>query len=115
MTHDPGFQAEIFSQRNYRILWNELERERSRCIRLWLFAKPLLRRHGFCWDRRLKKQSELLEQLMIMHARAAGHTLINTMKMRAAEGIAVEGLFGANCRGRRSSAVETLSEALALG
>ena len=62
----------------------------------------------------MKNQAFLLETLFIMHAKAAGHTLINRAKMKSAEGIAVEGLFGKRRRGRKPAGLLEISELLAL-
>ena len=112
MTYKLGFAAEIFSQRNLECVWDIIRLERSKTIRVWLFAKPYPKRPGFSVDRRLYRQAHLLEQLLIMHARAAGHTLINTKKMQSAEGIAAQGLFGTRMRGPRPSAAEIIGTAL---
>jgi hypothetical protein len=114
MTHQQGFALEIFSQRNRSLVWDQIGDKRSRCITIWLIAKPTPTGRAFSWDQRMERQSFLLETLFIMHAKAAGHALINTSKMKSADGIAVAGLFGAYTRGVRSRGVKELSETLKL-
>jgi hypothetical protein len=114
MTYAQGFEAEIFSPRNVRDVWDVLQIEKSQTLNIWLFAKPNVSRVGYSTDSGLYRQAHLLEELLIMHAKAAGHKLINTKKMKSAEGIAVKGLFGVRARGARSKAALTISKALAL-
>ncbi|MBC7987859.1 MAG: hypothetical protein H7X93_14500 [Sphingomonadaceae bacterium] len=114
MTHWQGFEAEAFSQRNVELVWDVISEMRNRAIKIWLIAKRTPARKGFSWDSRIERQSFLLETLLIMHAKAAGHRLINTSKMKSAEGIAVEGLFGKRKRGRQSAGSTSLASALGL-
>lgn len=113
MTHSQDFTREVFSQANKIKVWNDIITLRSRTIRLWLFAKPNEDRAGYSTDNRLYKQAHLLEELLIMHAQAAGHELINIKKIKSAEGLAVEGMFGVKKRaGAKTKAAKTLSTCL---
>lgn len=112
MTYKQGFETEIFSQRNIQDVWNAIELQKCRAIIIWLFAKPNAFHSGFSKDKRIYRQAHLLEDLLIMHARAAGHKLINTKKMKSAEGISVRGLFGTNSRGAKPKAATTIAAAL---
>jgi len=114
MTHAQGFEAEIFSQRNMTLIWNRISGERNSKICIWLVAKKTASRRGYSWESRMENESYLLETLFIMHAKAAGHTLINRAKMKSAEGIAVEGLFGKRARGRPSKGLTEIAQLLAL-
>jgi hypothetical protein len=114
MTYEQGFRAEVFSQRNERDVWSVLDQQKGRQV-VWLFVKPTPTGRGFSWDQRVKSQAHLLEQLLIMHARASGHTLVNTKKMKSAEAIAVKGLFGTRrAAGQLPSSVRTIANALNL-
>lgn len=113
MTDKQDFLKEIFSARNRQCVWDIIQRERGR-IRVYLFAKSNQSRSGYSVDHRLYRQSHLLEELLIMHARAAGHKLINTKKLKSAEGISVSGVFGKFNRGKPSAAVVAMKKALHL-
>jgi hypothetical protein len=113
MTHEQGLSAELFSQRNEREVWPKALARRGR-VKVWLFAKRHASRDRYAYTAKLKRQSHLLEQLLIMHARASGHDLVNTKKMKSAVGIAVHGLFGSRPRGRPAQSVLAIGEALQL-
>lgn len=114
MTYEQGFFLEIFSQRNMSHVWNNITKERSGGIVIWLLAKPKKKHSGFSFNKSMKNQSFLLETLLIMHAKAAGQQLINTSKMKSASGIAVIGLFGAKKKGALPVSVTSLAGALNL-
>lgn len=115
MTHQQGFIREIFSQANIKKVWTPLEKEKCSRVSIWLIAKPKIKHSGFSWSAAMKTQSGLLETLFIMHAKAAGHKLINIKKHKAADDISVEGLFGAKIkkRGPRPKSLVTLASILA--
>lgn len=114
MTHNQGFESEIFSQRNRALVWDRLYDEKNSNIRVWLIAKRTASGKQYCWQSKMANESYLLETLFIMHAKAAGHKLINTAKMKSADGIAVEGLFGKRSRGPKSKGLEEIQSLLAL-
>lgn len=78
MTYYQGFEAEVFSQRNCPLIWDRLVGVRTSEVKLWPIAKKNVSGRGYCWDARLERQAFLLESLLIMHAKAAGHKLMNT-------------------------------------
>jgi len=114
MTFDQGFEREVFSQRNCGLVWDPLLDLRTGQVKLWLVAKPTPSGRGYSADWRLKYQAHLLETLFIMHAKAAGHKLLNTKKMKSADGISVSGLFGNRRRGKRAAGLIELANALAI-
>ena len=114
MTHEQGFAKEVFSQANNSKVWKIIEQEKCSKITVWLIAKPKIKQSGFAWHSSMKPQSSLLETLFIMHARAAGHKLINIKKLKAADEIAVEGLFGIRKKGKKPKSLMALSKLLVM-
>jgi hypothetical protein len=114
MTHQLGFKREIFSAANQSKVWAVIENEKCSAVTIWLIAKPKSKHAGFSWHASMKVQSGYLETLFILHAKAAGHILINNKKMKATDAIAVEGLFGVKKRGRRSQSLKTLADLLVI-
>lgn len=112
MTGRQSFATEMFAPHKIDKVWTMLEGRRSRIVRVWLFAKPKPNGAGFTNDRRLGKQAYLLESLLIMYARAAGHRLVNVKKMKSAIGMSVEGLFGHQGRGRKPKVSNEFGEIL---
>ena len=114
MTHRQGFAKEIFSQANNTKVWSVIETEKCSKITIWLVAKPKVKHSGFAWQKSMENQSYLLETLFIMHAKAAGHNLINIKKMKSADEIAVEGLFGVRKRGKKAKSLLALAKILVM-
>ena len=103
MTGRQSFATEMFTPHKLANVWDKLEeRGQARQVKVWLFAKRSPKGSGFSNDRRLERQAFLLESLLIMYARAAGHQLVNIQKMKSAIGMSVDGLFGHQGPGRKS-------------
>jgi hypothetical protein len=96
------------------LIWDPLLNKRTGQLKIWLVAKPTTTGKGYSADWRLRNQAFLLETLFIMHAKAAGNRLINTSKMKSADGISVEGLFGSFKRGKPAAGLIELAEALGI-
>ena len=112
MTGRQTFATEMFTPHKIENVWTKLEEGRPRIIKVWLFAKPKPKGSGFTNDKRLEKQAYLLETLLIMYARAAGHKLVNIKKMKSAIGMSVDGLFGHQGPGRKPRVANEFAQLL---
>ncbi|MGZ8363034.1 MAG: hypothetical protein ACXW3D_04160 [Caulobacteraceae bacterium] len=106
-----GFQSEIFAGEHKTRIWRRIREIRGTPV-VWLLAKPNVGRSGYCCDARVDTQAAMLETMMIMHAKAAKHKLLNHSKTLLSQSISVEGLFGAFPKGRGTDGMKHLRDAI---